>query len=394
MTCCRFRSLHSFHSFHSFHSHYRHRIPARPDFLFPRSLLLLASMALVACGESQETPNGRDLQTWQLPIITVGEQELPEQYTSVGSITAERQINISSRISSYITELPVEEGEQVENGQVLAVLDHKELNNQISSARAAAKSAQAVLTDSINDVGRFEALLAQGSISEAKVRKVRLQQATAEENLKAAQAALALARSQSQYVQIRSPTSGIVIRRHQSVGDLATPGVPLLAIETRDRLKFETFVAESQLANISVGDPVQLQIDNFGQTLSAEISHIVYAGDPVTRSYKTTLLLPGQTGLYSGMYGRATFTVGHSSNVTIPLSALVEKSGLQGVYVVDSDNHLRFRWLRIRRLWPDVVEIASGLDAGERIVTDVAAGIREGDRITAAANNSQADTQP
>lgn len=391
MTCCRFRSL---HSFHSFHSHYRHRIPARPDFLFPRSLLLLASMALVACGESQETPNGRDLQTWQLPIITVGEQELPEQYTSVGSITAERQINISSRISSYITELPVEEGEQVENGQVLAVLDHKELNNQISSARAAAKSAQAVLTDSINDVGRFEALLAQGSISEAKVRKVRLQQATAEENLKAAQAALALARSQSQYVQIRSPTSGIVIRRHQSVGDLATPGVPLLAIETRDRLKFETFVAESQLANISVGDPVQLQIDNFGQTLSAEISHIVYAGDPVTRSYKTTLLLPGQTGLYSGMYGRATFTVGHSSNVTIPLSALVEKSGLQGVYVVDSDNHLRFRWLRIRRLWPDVVEIASGLDAGERIVTDVAAGIREGDRITAAANNSQADTQP
>lgn len=391
MTCCRFRSL---HSFHSFHSHYRHRIPARPDFLFPRSLLLLASMALVACGESQETPNGRDLQTWQLPIITVGEQELPEQYTSVGSITAERQINISSRISSYITELPVEEGEQVENGQVLAVLDHKELNNQISSARAAAKSAQAVLTDSINDVGRFEALLAQGSISEAKVRKVRLQQATAEENLKAAQAALALARSQSQYVQIRSPTSGIVIRRHQSVGDLATPGVPLLAIETRDRLKFETFVAESQLANISVGDPVQLQIDNFGQTLSAEISHIVYAGDPVTRSYKTTLLLPGQTGLYSGMYGRATFTVGHSSNVTIPLSALVEKSGLQGVYVVDSDNHLRFRWLRIRRLWPDVVEIASGLDAGERIVTDVAAGIREGDRITAAASNSQPDTQP
>lgn len=391
MTCCRFRSL---HSFHSFHSHYRHRIPARPDFLFPRSLLLLASMALVACGESQETPNGRDLQTWQLPIITVGEQELPEHYTSVGSITAERQINISSRISSYITELPVEEGEQVENGQVLAVLDHKELNNQISSARAAAQSAQAVLTDSINDVGRFEALLAQGSISEAKVRKVRLQQATAEENLKAAQAALALARSQSQYVQIRSPASGIVIRRHQSVGDLATPGVPLLAIETRDRLKFETFVAESQLANISVGDPVQLQIDNFGQTLSAEISQIVYAGDPVTRSYKTTLLLPGQTGLYSGMYGRATFTVGHSSNVTIPLSALVEKSGLQGVYVVDSDNHLRFRWLRIRRLWPDVVEIASGLDAGERIVTDVAAGIREGDRITAAANNSQADTQP
>lgn len=369
------------------------RTPTIP-LMLSRTLLLAAFVALAGCGKPTETAHDRETQSWQLPVITVTEQKLPEQYTTVGSITAEKQINISSRISSYITELPVEEGEQIEIGQLLVVLDNKELNNQISSARAVVESAQAVLADTTNDVGRFEILLAQGSISEVKVRKTRLQQATAEENLKAARAALALARAQSQYVQIRSPASGIVTRRHQSVGDLALPGVPLLSIETRDRLKFETFVAESQLANIAVGDPVQLQIDNFSSTLSGEVSHIVYAGDPATRGYKVTLLLPGQVGLYSGMYGKAIFTIGHGSNITIPHSALLEKSGLQGVYVVDSDNRLRFRWLRIRGVWPQFLEIASGLEAGERILADANASIREGDRITAHANDSQADIQP
>ena len=175
------------------------------------------------------------------------------------------------------------------------------------------------------------------------------------------------------------------------MGDLALPGVPLLTIETRDRLKFETFVAESQLANIAVGDPVQLQIDNFTRELSGEVSQIVYAGDPVTRSYKVIVLVPGQTGLYSGMYARATFTVGHASNITIPHAALIEKGGLQGVYVIDEENRLRFRWLRIHRAWPEFLEIASGLKAGERIATGVTAGIREGDQITPAASNGLTD---
>lgn len=375
-----------------YRSHRINRVPTRFA-LLGRDLLILATAALAGCGESNNTSNPREAKTWRLPVVTVAAQRLPRQYTTVGTISAASQIAISSRISSYITELPVQEGDPVESGQLLAALDSEELSNQIASAQAALESARAILADTRNDVERFEALLAQGSISEVKVRKARLQQATAEVNLKAARAALALAHAQSQYIHIRSPASGIVTRRHQSLGDLALPGAPLLTIETREQLKFETFVAESRLANITVGDPVRLRIDNFTSELSGKVSQIVYAGDPVTRSYKVTVLLPGQAGLYSGMFGRATFTVGHDSNITIPHSALIEKGGLQGVYVIDDENRLHFRWLRIRRVWPEFLEIASGLEAGERIATGVTAGMREGDQITPAASNSPADVQ-
>ncbi len=343
-------------------------------------VLIPVFTALPGCGDPAK-PVITEKRSWQIPVTTVQEEKLADLYTAIGSVTAAHSVVISSRISSYIRQLPVQEGQRVKAGDVLAMLDDKELNNQIRQARAAVKSAQAVVVDAADDLQRFSDLLTQGSISEAKVRKARLQKATAEESLAAAEAALALIQAQRQYIQIHSPTDGIVTRRHMAVGDLATPGTPLLTVETREQLKFETFVAESQLANIAIGDPVELHIDNFDPLLQGQVAQIVYAGDPLSRSYKLNIRLPVHAGLYTGMFGRAVFTVGHSYNITIPPSALVKKGGLEGVYVVDDDDRLRFRWLRIRRRWPEALEVAAGLRPGEQIAERVPRDAREGDAV-------------
>jgi RND family efflux transporter MFP subunit len=375
--------------------------------------ILLAITTLSACEGDHTDTLSREAKTWQSPVITVREETLADEYTTIGSIVADRNINISSRVSSYISQLAVQEGESIRVGQLLIVLDNEELDNQINQARAAVSAARAVLTDVSSDLTRFNNLLEQGSISAVKVRKTQLQKATATENLKAAKAALSLAESQGQYTRILSPTAGIVTRRHLQVGSLTTPGMPLLTIESRDKLKFETYVAESQLANINIDDTVKLEIDNIAEPLMGKITQIIYAGDPVTRSYKVSIALPiktesiraepgkpvpgkrqsGKADFYTGMFGRATFVVGHSDNITIPDSALIEKGGLPGVYVIDADNKVAFRWLRIRREWPDRMEVAAGLGAGERIAAVVPANIREGDLIQAQQADSNSDTE-
>lgn len=363
-------------------------------FSLPRSpgfwLCLLTLSALVACEDKSKTRPDQ-VNQWRVPVITVQKQTLADEYTTVGSVVADRNINISSRISSYISQLTVQEGETVSAGQLLIVLDDNELDNNINQARAAVDAAQAVLTDVSADLLRFNKLLEQGSISAVKVRKTQLRKATAEENLNGAKAALSLAEAQRQYTRILSPVTGIVTKRHLQVGSLTTPGTPLLTIESRDKLKFETFVAESQLANIKINDTVKLAIDNVAEPASGKITQIIYAGDPVTRSYKVSIALPvtrapghaepGNADFYTGMFGRATFIVGHSRNITIPDSALVEKGGLHGVYVADETNRVWFRWLRIRRQWPENIEVAAGLNVGERIVGVVPGGMREGDLI-------------
>lgn len=344
------------------------------------TLALLTLPLLLACEDSAKI-NAPEPNSWQAPIITVQEQTLNEEYTTIGSVVADRSINISSRISSYISQLTVREGETISAGQLLVVLDDEELTNNINQARAAVEAAQALLEDVSGDLIRFNKLLQQGSISEVKVRKTKLQKSTAEESLNGAKAALSQAEAQRQYIHIRSPADGIVTNRHLEVGSLATPGMPILTIESRDKLKFETFAAESQLNNIKINDTVALDVDNIARPLVGRVAQIIYAGDPVSRRYKISIALPASADLYTGMFGRATFLVGQDENLTIPPSALIDKGGLQGVYVVDEESKARFRWLRIRRTWPDKIEIAAGLNPGEKIITAVPGDLREGDLI-------------
>ena len=363
-------------------------------------LPLLALITLNACKDNTEVervePN-----TWQTSVMTVREEELAEEYTVIGSVVADTRIDISSRISSYIRKLTVQEGESIDEGQLLIVLDDEELEHSINQTRAAVETAQVVLADVEADLSRFDSLLQQGSISEVKVRKTQLQKSTAIENLNHAKAALSAANSQRQYIQIRSPAAGIVTKRHLQAGGLATPGLPLLTIESRDNLKFETFIAESQLANVRLEDTVRLHIEHLSSSseltngnsiepLVGKVTQIVYSGDPVARSYKVSIALPQRPDIYTGMFGRATFVVGKRNNITIPDSAMVKKGGLDGVYLVDEENKVWFRWLRIRRHWPGKAEIAAGLSSGERILGVIPVDIREGDLIQASGSAGNA----
>ena len=343
--------------------------------------LLLLFSALLACSEKPEELN-RTTKEWTLPVVTLSEVLLPNEYTVIGSVISDQRIDISSKITGYIKTLPVREGDLVKRGQLLLNLDDIGIENAILQAQAGVDSASALVNDLSSDVTRFDKLFKEGSISEVKLRKSRLQYNTAQKSLTSAKAALTTAQSQRQYSHIESPADGIISARYKQAGDLASPGTPLLTLESRNQLLFETYVAESQLLHIDVGDSVRLTIDNATEGLTGSVAQIVHAGDPISRTYKIKIKLPRVIGLYSGMFGRAHFRVGEQSNLVVPRSAIIKKGGLEGVYVVDDNKRIHFRWIRPKRQWPEVIEIAAGLRAGERIVVTALAGLSEDDQVT------------
>ncbi|OUS09672.1 hypothetical protein A9Q90_02750 [Gammaproteobacteria bacterium 54_18_T64] len=357
----------------------------------PRSALIgiiLSSCALLACTEKPEQLT-RTSKEWTLPLITLEKTQLSSEYTVIGSVISDQRIDISSKIIGYIKTLEVREGDLVKRGQLLLNLDDVGIENAILQAQAGVDSASALAKDLSSDVQRFNKLFKEGSISEVKLRKTRLQSNTAQEGLASARAALATARSQRQYSHIASPADGIISARYKQAGDLASPGVPLLTVESRDQLLFETYVAESQLSHIEVGDPVRLAIDNVADALTGTVAQIVHAGDPVSRTYKVKVKLPNIVNLHSGMFGRAHFKVGEAANLVVPPSAIIVKGGLEGVYVVDPQQRIHFRWIRTRRQWPEMIEVAAGLKGGERIVATASAGLSEDDTITAGVAQSE-----
>ncbi|WP_226403847.1 efflux RND transporter periplasmic adaptor subunit [Ferribacterium limneticum] len=345
------------------------------------SLALLLSALTVACSKYTEEQPPAAPKNWNLPVVTLdagGEDE----YALVGSVVSDQRVDVASRLSSYIREIRVQEGDRVRRGQVLVRLDASDVEGGIRQGRAAFGAAEAAFLDAHTDLERFQRLFDRGSVSDNEMRKVRLKFETARAALNQARAGLDTTLAQRAYADITSPVDGVVVARLKRAGDLAAPGIPLLIVESGRRLLFETFVAESRVAGLAEGKLAAVSIDGLPTTLKGTVSRVVPSGDPVTRSYLVKIALPEKEGLMPGMFGRASFAIGTSHVPVVPRRALVERGGLNGVFVVDEEGRAHFRWLRTGREWTDQVEVSAGLDANERIVAVAEPALRDGDRIT------------
>lgn len=352
--------------------------------LVVRALPLALLAALAGCSGSETPAAAPPAKNLTLPVLAVA-TGAPVEHIGIGSVVSDQRIEVASRLAGYIRELPVEEGDNVRSGQVLARLDAADVDGNIRQAQAALDAAEATLADTRIDVGRFQALFEQGNVSDSEMRKVRLREDAARESANQARAARDAAQAQRDYTEIRSPIDGVVVARRLRAGDLATPGASILTLESASALLFETFLPENRIAGVRVGMPVRVRIDGIAAPLAGRVSRVVASGDPVTRSYPVKIALPARPGLLPGMFGRAEFVLGEVAVPVVPAAALVERGGLRGVFVVDPGGRARFRWLRIGREWHDRVEVNAGLEPGEWIVAVASPGLREGDTVTAAA---------
>ena len=205
----------------------------------------LISTMLVACGPSPQAQPPVATKSWNLDVVKVVAADLPIDYTTVGSVVSDHRIEVTSRMSGYIHELLVHEGDRVRRGQLIARLDGADVEGSISQSRAGVGAASSALADAQIDFERFQRLYERASISENEWRKVRLKRDAAKEALNQAQAALDTANAQRAYVDIRSPDDGVVVARLKQAGDLAAPGVPMLTLEVGRALLFETSVSEA-----------------------------------------------------------------------------------------------------------------------------------------------------
>ena len=361
-------------------------MPCRPGMGRPL-LLVLLPLVLTACSDStpQSLPRSRD----DLELATAVVSAVPRYYTVPGSVISDERVQLSSRISGFIRKLAVREGELVREGQVLVEIDPSDVEGAVRRANAARASAQADLADARVDVDKFTALTKTGAVPMDTLRKAEVRRQVAQARLAEAQAALETANAQRAYTSITSPVDGVVVGRLREAGDLATPGVPILEIEARNTLVFQTYVAESRVAQLDPAQPVRVSLDAAPQGYEGRLLRVVPSADPATRRYEVKVSLPVAAGLLPGMFGRAQFQVGEDRPLTVPQAALTERGGLSGVFRVAADGQVEFRWLRTRRQIDGRVEVTAGLVDGDRLVLNPPTDLRDGDRLAASTPAAQ-----
>ena len=287
---------------------------------------------------------------------------------AVGTIRARREVMISPRIMGALLELPFKEGDSVGNGQRVARVDDRDIRARLEQARSQVAGAQSEFSRATSDFERFRRLREQEAVPQQQFESVQASYRAAEARLQGAQEGLREAEVNIGYTVITSPVTGYVVEKHMNVGDMASPGRPILTIQEAGALRLEAAVREGLAGTIQLGDLLRVRIDALNLGLTGSVEEKVPVADPMTRSFLVKVLLPQQPGLRSGMFGRLFIPTGSVTPLTVSQKAIQKLGAVELVWVVFEQNRPERRYVRTGRLYEDRVEILSGLKEGERVV--------------------------
>lgn len=306
---------------------------------------------------------------------------------------------LSSQLMGNVIEVRVHEGDRVRQGDTLAIIDDSQSRAGVDRATAADLAARQQLVAADSDLSlaestlkRYQALYDRKSISPQEFDEIQARHHSAlarRDMLRAEQAqasaALVEARTSFGYSRIRAPFDGIVTERKADPGVLATPGMPIVAIEDVRRYRLEATVNESDLSHVRVGQGVPIVIDALGDTeFRGKVVQVVPAADVASRSFVVKIELPADARLRSGFFGRAQFSRGERPALLIPRNAVIERGQLQGVFVLNGEKVATLRYITLGKPSRETVEVLAGLQAGELLVAKPGALELDGAQIEAA----------
>jgi HlyD family secretion protein len=220
--------------------------------------------------------------------------------------------------------------------------------------------------------------LAKASLAENRMKADQARVAQAQ--LGQAQAAEEAARVQYGYSQLVAPFAGVVVSRLADPGDLASPGTVLLVVEDNSVYRLEAQVPEETVRRLHLGQTVRVAIDALDRPLTGRVTRLLPSADPSSHTVVVKVDLPATPGLGSGLFGRLQLSEGGRETIQVPARAVLQRGQLSQVYVVE-DGRAAMRLVTLGERRGDLVEVLSGLEAGEHIVSVATESLHDGQAV-------------
>jgi RND family efflux transporter MFP subunit len=291
---------------------------------------------------------------------------LPMVETAVGTIRPVHVTTIGSRLLARVDEVNLKAGQVVNAEDVLVRLDDVDLRARRRQAEAVFNAAQAARAQAEADANRSANLLKVKAVSRQEYERADTALKSAEAELRRAQEAINETQATLEWATIRSPIRGIVIDKKVSVGDTVTPGQILATLFDPLRMQLVASVRESLANRLQVGQPIEVQIENFNKQGLGTISEIVPEAESSSRAFQVKVTGPCPEGVYSGMFGRILIPLDEQQVLVIPRQA-VQSVGQLDLVNVATRGAISRRAVRLGRTIGEDVEVLSGLREGEQV---------------------------
>jgi RND family efflux transporter MFP subunit len=301
----------------------------------------------------------------------VQKQSMELDFGVNGNFIPGQQMNFAAENSGRVTQVLVDEGSVVTRGQTLAIIKTDQLNVDLESAQANYRNA-------LKDKDRYENAFKTGGVTQQQLDQASLA-------LDNAEARVAQAKIKIGDAYIRASINGVVNKRYIEPGAVVASGTQLFELVDISRLKLQVTVNESQVANLKVGDKVQIKVSVFpDKDFAGTVSFIAAKADN-TLSFPIEISLAANPGnqVKAGMYGTAIFNFpSQAPAIMIPRSAFIGSVSSNQVFVIKSDNTASLRKVVAGRVLGDKVEVLQGLEAGENVITSGQINLNEGSPVT------------
>ena len=335
--------------------------------MLSRSLLLVAcGLALVSCRRPDSTAPVATGPALPVHVAAVSAERIPLLTEVPATIRPAERAVIAARLTGTIATLPWGLGQPVRTGDLLLSLSAPETEARV-------RQAQAQLAEAGRAAERERTLVAKGVNPPDAQRD-------AEDRLRFAQASLAEAEAMLAYAAVRAPFDGVVTEKHVLPGDLATPGLPLLAIESTQHLRAEGTIPERLAANLHIGDSLGVTFDDLPVPVSGNIEELSSAADAVSRSLLVKVALPPGSAR-SGQFARLLVPAGEAGALLVPAGAVSRFGQMERVFVVENARAV-LRLVKTGRTSGGRIELLSGVSAGEQVVLAPPAALRDGAPVT------------
>lgn len=301
--------------------------------------------------------------------VPVEQREVEDWIDWPATVSSRLVANLAPKVMARVLEVRVNVGATVRQGDVIAVLDDRDMRARSQQSAAALSAAEAQAAQAEADLRRAQTLFQKQAatqqdldVANTRARSARAHVAQARDGLEEAQVMLG-------ETTLRAPFDGVVGARLADPGDMAVPGNPIAIVHDPGSLRLEANLSESCSGPLALGSSVAVRLGSPPVELNARIEEIAPVADPQSRTRLVKAALPAQPGLRPGMFATLRFACGTHPALLVPAKAVRRAGQLESVRV-QADGEPRLRNVRTGKIYGEQVEVLSGLQPGELVVVE------------------------
>ena len=326
-------------------------------------------------------------------VTAVTRENLLKEIEAPAEFRPYTEVNVYAKVAGYVSRIDVDVGDQLMKGQLIALLEVPEIKDELDHALATYQRSEADYKDAHLSYSRLLAANSEHSnlIAQQDLDSAEAKDAAAAGALAAAKADVEKYRTLNDYARITAPFEGVITKRYADPGALIQAGtssntqaMPLVRISENRRLRLDFPVSVDYVARIRDDSPVTVRVDSLGgRTFNGRIARFTHRIDESTRTMMVEVEVANDSlELVPGMYATATLAIDEHSNVlAVPVEAV--PSGARTVFVVDADQRLEERPIKLGLETATKYEVLAGLNEGDRVVVGNSGQLRAGQLVEA-----------